>query len=631
MGTLLSGIKAPNDIKNLADSQLPELCEEIREQIINTVADNGGHLASNLGVVELTVALHRVFTLPEDSIVWDVGHQSYAHKLLTGRAEEFSTLRCEGGLSGFPSREESDCDPFTTGHSSASISSALGLSVAKSLAGDPGHVIAVIGDGALTGGLAYEGLNNAGRLNRNLIVILNDNAMSISRNVGSMARYLSYVRAKPGYLNAKDSIEAALCRLPKIGEAMASGVRRVKNVIKKNIFNTTIFQDMGFNYYGPFDGHDLRTLISVLTMAREIDKPVLIHIRTYKGRGYKYAENDPSMYHGLSAFDREKGAGDAGAQGFSGAFGETMCALAVENDRLCAVTAAMETGTGLTSFKEKFRNRFFDVGIAEEHAVTFCAGLARGGMIPVFAVYSTFLQRAYDQLIHDGALQHLKIILAIDRAGIVGEDGQTHQGIFDAAFLHTVPGIHVYAPTYYDELSDNLSDCVEGDAHLYAVRYPRGKALFRPEGYKLSGKPFGVYGAVESHTAIVTYGRLFSFAYEAMLALAETGVKCKLIKLNRIIPLDPGVVSALKDCKTVVFFEEGIRTGGIAENLGSMLSEADFAGRYVTHCIEEGFVKHAPMFRTLEHLGLDKDGMIRAVHEALQLRSRGISEKGMWT
>ena len=554
MGTLLSGIKAPNDIKNLADSQLPELCEEIREQIINTVADNGGHLASNLGVVELTVALHRVFTLPEDSIVWDVGHQSYAHKLLTGRAEEFSTLRCEGGLSGFPSREESDCDPFTTGHSSASISSALGLSVAKSLAGDPGHVIAVIGDGALTGGLAYEGLNNAGRLNRNLIVILNDNAMSISRNVGSMARYLSYVRAKPGYLNAKDSIEAALCRLPKIGEAMASGVRRVKNVIKKNIFNTTIFQDMGFNYYGPFDGHDLRTLISVLTMAREIDKPVLIHIRTYKGRGYKYAENDPSMYHGLSAFDREKGAGDAGAQGFSGAFGETMCALAVENDRLCAVTAAMETGTGLTSFKEKFRNRFFDVGIAEEHAVTFCAGLARGGMIPVFAVYSTFLQRAYDQLIHDGALQHLKIILAIDRAGIVGEDGQTHQGIFDAAFLHTVPGIHVYAPTYYDELSDNLSDCVEGDAHLYAVRYPRGKALFRPEGYKLSGKPFGVYGAVESHTAIVTYGRLFSFAYEAMLALAETGVKCKLIKLNRIIPLDPGVVSVLKDCKTVVFF-----------------------------------------------------------------------------
>lgn len=618
MSALLSGIKAPNDVKKLADAQLPELCEEIREKIINTVADNGGHLASNLGVVELTVALHRVFTLPQDSIVWDVGHQSYAHKLLTGRDEAFSTLRRENGLSGFPSRDESDCDPFTTGHSSASISSALGLSVAKSLSGDPGHVVAVIGDGALTGGLAYEGLNNAGRLNRNLIVILNDNAMSISRNVGSMARYLSYVRAKPGYLNAKDSIEAALCRLPKVGEAMASGVRRMKNVIKKNIFNTTIFQDMGFAYYGPFDGHDLRTLISVLTMARAIEKPVLIHIRTYKGRGYKYAENDPSVYHGLSAFDREKGAGEASTQGFSHAFGETMCALAAENERLCAVTAAMESGTGLTDFKEKYRSRFFDVGIAEEHAVTFCAGLARGGMVPVFAVYSTFLQRAYDQLLHDGALQHLKMILAIDRAGVVGEDGQTHQGIFDAAFLHTIPNIHVYSPTYYDELSDHLINCVEGGEHLYAVRYPRGKALFRPAGYKLSGKPFGLYGCTESHAAIVTYGRLFSFAYEAMQELAETGVKCKIVKLNQIIPLDPAVVSALMDCKTVVFFEEGVRTGGVAECLGGMLSEAGFSGRYVMRCIEDGFVKHAPMLSILEHLGLDKDGMLKTMREILK-------------
>ena len=390
MSRLLSKIKAPNDVKKLAANELPELCDEIREEIISTVADNGGHLASNLGVVELTVALHRVFTLPEDCIVWDVGHQSYAHKLLTGREEAFSTLRREDGLSGFPSREESDCDPFTTGHSSASISSALGLSVAKALAGDPGHVIAVIGDGALTGGLAYEGLNNAGRINRNMIVILNDNAMSISRNVGSIARYLSYVRAKPGYLNAKDSVEAALCRVPKVGEHMAAEVRRVKNQIKKNIFNTTIFQDLGFNYYGPFDGHDLRTLTSVLTMARDMDKPVLIHIRTYKGRGYKYAENAPSVYHGLAAFDREKGAGEAIAKGFSHAFGETMCTIAGVNEKLCAVTAAMESGTGLTGFREKYRSRFFDVGIAEEHAVTFCAGLARGGMIPVFAVYSRF-------------------------------------------------------------------------------------------------------------------------------------------------------------------------------------------------------------------------------------------------
>lgn len=618
MGALLQNIKAPNDVKKLTDAELPALCEELREKIIDTVADNGGHLASNLGVVELTVALHRVFTLPQDSIVWDVGHQSYAHKLLTGRADVFSTLRQEGGLSGFPSREESECDPFTTGHSSASISSALGLSVAKSLSGEPGHVIAVIGDGALTGGLAYEGLNNAGRLKRNLIVILNDNAMSISKNVGSMARYLSYVRAKPGYLNAKDSIEGALRRVPKVGEAMASGVRRVKNVIKKNIFNTTIFQDMGFGYYGPFDGHDLKELISVLTMAKSIDKPVLIHIRTYKGRGYKYAENDPGMYHGLPAFDREKGAGEAGAQGFSQAFGETMCALAAANDRVCAVTAAMESGTGLSAFREKYRNRFFDVGIAEEHAVTFCAGLARGGMVPVFAVYSTFLQRAYDQLIHDAALQKLKVILAIDRAGVVGEDGRTHQGVFDVAFLHTVPNIHVYAPTYYDELSDNLSDCIEGEDRLYAVRYPRGKELFRPAGYKLSGRPFGVYGSTESQVAVVTYGRLFSFAYEAMQTLAESGVKCKIVKLNRIIPLDPEVVRLLLNCKTVFFFEEGVRTGGVAECLGSALVEAGFSGRYVMRCIEDGFIRHAPMFRILEHLGLDKAGMLRTIRENLK-------------
>lgn len=618
MGALLQNIKAPNDVKKLTDAELPALCEELREKIIDTVADNGGHLASNLGVVELTVALHRVFTLPQDSIVWDVGHQSYAHKLLTGRADVFSTLRQEGGLSGFPSREESECDPFTTGHSSASISSALGLSVAKSLSGEPGHVIAVIGDGALTGGLAYEGLNNAGRLKRNLIVILNDNAMSISKNVGSMARYLSYVRAKPGYLNAKDSIEGALRRVPKVGEAMASGVRRVKNVIKKNIFNTTIFQDMGFGYYGPFDGHDLKELISVLTMAKSIDKPVLIHIRTYKGRGYKYAENDPGMYHGLPAFDREKGAGEAGAQGFSQAFGETMCALAAANDRVCAVTAAMESGTGLSAFREKYRNRFFDVGIAEEHAVTFCAGLARGGMVPVFAVYSTFLQRAYDQLIHDAALQKLKVILAIDRAGVVGEDGRTHQGVFDVAFLHTVPNIHVYAPTYYDELSDNLSDCIEGEDRLYAVRYPRGKELFRPAGYKLSGKPFGVYGSTESQVAVVTYGRLFSFAYEAMQTLAESGVKCKIVKLNRIIPLDPEVVRLLLNCKTVLFFEEGVRAGGVAECLGSALVEAGFSGRYVMRCIEDGFIRHAPMFRILEHLGLDRAGMLRTIRENLK-------------
>jgi len=618
MGSLLHAIQAPNDVKKLTEAQLPALCEELREQIINTVADNGGHLASNLGVVELTVALHRVFTLPEDSIIWDVGHQSYAHKLLTGRADRFSTLRRENGLSGFPSRSESDCDPFTTGHSSASISSALGISAAKAIGKEPGNVVAVIGDGALSGGLAYEGLNNAGRLRRNLIVILNDNTMSISKNVGSMARHLSQLRAKPGYLSAKDNIEKFLSRIPGLGEPLASFIRRTKNTIKKHIFNTTIFQDLGFSYYGPFDGHDLKTMISVLNTAKTINKPVLIHIRTYKGRGYQYAEQDPSMYHGLSAFDKEKGAEDKGPQGFSHAFGRTLCALAEENPQICAITAAMSVGTGLTEFREKYKNRFFDVGIAEEHAVTFSAGLARGGMIPVFAVYSTFLQRAYDQLIHDVALQNLKVIFAIDRAGIVGEDGRTHQGVFDVSFLRSVPNIHVYSPAYYDELESALRLCVQGEDHAYAVRYPRGKALYRPAEYRVTRNAFDVYGDPDAKIAIVTYGRLFSFAAEAVEKLAGEGISCRLIKLNRIIPLDEAAVQAVLDCDTVFFFEESIRAGGVAEYFGSVLCSDGYRGSYEVRALESGFVHHAPMFRTLEKLGLDRDGIYRTVCEKMR-------------
>ncbi len=618
MGVLLDKIKAPNDVKMLSEEQLQTLCDELREEIINTVSKNGGHLASNLGVVELSVALHRVFTMPQDSIVWDVGHQSYAHKLLTGRAEQFSSLRLEGGLSGFPSREESDCDPFTTGHSSASISSALGIACANALSGSSGHAIAVIGDGALTGGLAFEGLNNAGRLHRNMIVILNDNKMSISKNVGSMARYLSYVRAKPGYVNAKDNIEKILSKLPIFGKPFASFMRKMKNKLKKQIFNTTLFEDLGFAYYGPFDGHDLPTLISVLNTAKSIDKPVLVHLRTYKGRGYKYAEIAPSVYHGISAFDKEKGAEETELRGFSGAFGQVMCSLAEKNPRICAITAAMEVGTGLTDFKDKFRTRFFDVGIAEGHAVTFAAGLARGGMIPVFAVYSTFLQRAYDQLIHDAALQKLKIILAIDRAGIVGEDGQTHQGVFDASFLRSVPNIHVYSPAFYDELDMAIDACVNGDDRLYAVRYPRGKALYRPLGYSASGETFDVFGDATADISIVTYGRLFSFAAEAAEKLAEKEITCKIVKLNRIIPIADRAVQTVLNCKSVFFFEEGIREGGIAECFGSALFKLGFSGQYLINAFDSGFIKHSPMFSILKSHDLDSSGMVRFICEKLK-------------
>ncbi len=610
MGRLLTEIKAPNDIKKLSDDQLPVLCEELREEILNTVSANGGHLASNLGVVELTVALHRVFDLPQDRIVWDVGHQSYAHKLLTGRADQFSTLRREGGLSGFPSREESECDPFTTGHSSTSISSALGLASADALTGSSGHNIAVIGDGALTGGPAFEGLNNAGRLRRNMIVILNDNKMSISKNVGSIARYLSLVRTKPGYLSAKDNVEKILDKVPVLGKPLSSFMRKAKNKLKEQILNTTIFQDLGFSYYGPFDGHDLETLIPVLNMAKTINKPVLIHLRTYKGRGYKYAENAPSVYHGISAFDKEKGAEETGIKGFSGAFGQAVCRAAERDSRICAITAAMEVGTGLTDFKEKYRNRFFDVGIAEAHAVTFAAGLARGGMIPVFAVYSTFLQRAYDQLIHDVALQKLKVILAVDRAGIVGEDGQTHHGVFDAAFLRTVPNCCVYSPTYYEELDTALDACINGEARLYAVRYPRGKALYRPENFKSSGDSFDVFGDESADVAIVTYGRLFSFAAKAAETLMQRGIKCKVIKLNRIIPIDSLAVQTAGASKAVFFFEEGVRAGGVAEDFGGSLQEIGFTGIYTVRALSSGFIKHAPMFNILRAHGLDSDGMV---------------------
>ena len=393
---------------------------------------------------------------------------------------------------------------------------------------------------------------------------------------------------------------------------------QVKNFIKKQIFNTTIFEDMGFAYYGPFDGHDLKTLISVLQMAKTIERPVLIHIRTYKGRGYKYAENAPSIYHGLSAFDKEKGAQTGPANGFSGAFGQALCTLAEKDKRICAITAAMENGTGLVDFKKQFRDRFFDVGIAEEHAVTFAAGLARGGMIPVFAVYSTFLQRAYDQLIHDAAMQKLKIVLAIDRAGIVGDDGQTHQGVFDAAFLRTVPHIHVYSPTYYDEVDTALARCVYGEDRVYALRYPRGKEMYRPEGFKSAGGTFDVFGDEDAALCIVTYGRLFSYAAQAVKALKAEGIDCKVVKLNRIIPLDPAAVRTAFPCSSIVFFEEGVKEGGAAEAFGDALLQMHYTGDYRLRTLDSGFVKHAPMLRILEKQGLDTAGMLRFIRENMK-------------
>ena len=620
MASLLEKIHAPEDIKGFGEEEIQALCEEMRHVIIETVSSNGGHLASNLGVVELAVAIGLAFLPPRDTIVWDVGHQSYPYKLLTGRYPEFSTIRQEGGLSGFPCREESRFDAFTSGHSSASISAALGVSEANYLQDKEGYVVAVIGDGALTGGLAYEGLNNAGRLHRNLIVILNDNTMSISKNVGSMARYLSYIRTKPGYIRTKNRLERTLRKLPVVGTPIASGLRRLKRGVKRLFYNTTIFEDLGFAYYGPFDGHNVKELAETLETAKLIHKPVLIHVRTYKGKGYQYAEQDPSIYHGLSGFDVTTGDTGEKSQSFSDVFGQTLCELARENEKLCAITAAMQNGTGLSRFREEFRDRFFDVGISEEHAVTFAGGLAVGGMLPVFAVYSTFLQRAYDELIHDVSLQNTKVILAIDRAGVVGEDGKTHQGVFDAAFLQTIPNVTVYSPATFQELRVQLAYLVEKGEGLCAIRYPRGKELPVPEEIRATAAPVTVIGVDQASVCLVTYGREFSFAAECAEHLQQKGISVKLVKLNRIIPIDQNAVQQAAMCDHVFFLEEGIQRGGIGEHFAFLLEEAGFQGQFHLRGIQDPFIKHAPMFRSIETLGLNAQEIEEFVQDTLGMR-----------
>ena len=627
MASLLETIHSPKDIKELGSQELNALCEEIRRVIIDTVSANGGHLASNLGVVELTVALGLAFSPPRDTIVWDVGHQSYPYKLLTGRYPQFSTIRTEGGLAGFPCREESEYDMFTCGHSSTSISSALGVSEANYLQGKEGYVVAVIGDGALTGGLAYEGLNNAGRLHRNLIVILNDNTMSISKNVGSMARYLSHIRTKPGYIKTKNRLERSLQKLPVVGAVIAGALRREKRAVKRLFYNSTIFEDFGFAYYGPFDGHNVKELAETLETAKLLHKPVLLHVRTYKGKGYQYAEQDPTIYHGLSGFDVTTGDTGEKSQSFSDEFGKTLCTLARENPKICAITAAMQSGTGLSDFREEFRNRFFDVGISEEHAVTFAGGLAAGGMLPVFAVYSTFLQRAYDELIHDISMQNTKAILAIDRAGVVGEDGKTHQGVFDTAYLQTIPNITVYSPSYFRELRLQLTYLVEKGQGLCAIRYPRGKELYKPAYFQSTTDPTSVYGNQDAAVCLVTFGRVFSFAAECKERLEKEGIETKLIKLNRIIPIDPAAVKEACPCRHVFFFEEGIQRGGIGEHFSYLLEEQGFEGDFHLRAIEDPYIKHAPMFRSLETLGLNTEGIRQMVLDTLQKEKGDSHEK----
>ncbi len=616
---LLSKITKPSDIKQLSYEQLDELASEIRTTLINTVSETGGHLASNLGVVELTIALHKVFNSPHDKIVWDVGHQVYVHKLITGRYDKFSTLRQYGGLSGFSSPDESEHDIFFSGHSSTSISAAYGIAQANKIKGNKNYAIAVIGDGAFTGGMAYEALNNAGRERSRLIVILNDNDMSISKNVGSLAKHLAVIKARPSYFRIKDRTERAINKIPFIGFKLSNSVFKLKTSIKRALYkSSTMFEDLGFRYMGPIDGHNIEILTDALEGAKSANYPILLHIKTTKGKGYNYAEIEPSVFHGISKFDIDTGEFHATGTSFSNEFGKLMCHFAGNDKRICGVTAAMSLGTGLHDFEHQFPDRFFDVGIAEEHAVTFCSGLAKGGMVPVFAVYSAFLQRSYDQLVHDAALQKLKIVIAIDRAGFITGDGETHHGLLDVPFLNTIPGITIFSPTYYSEMNNAFVKALYHEPAVVAVRMFKGSEPDLPEDFTPSGEDFDIYGNNDSDIAIVTYGRLFASAAKAKKLLSEMqNINIKIIKLNKIKPVDPLSVNAVLNCKNVFFYEEGELSGGIGETYNMLLTKSGFNGKLIIKAVEDEFVHHATDKVLLKEYGFDEESMAEFIAEVI--------------
>lgn len=610
--SILSRIHSPADLKDLKYPELTALCGELRELLIQTVSQTGGHLSSNLGVVELTVALHKVFDVPTDQLVWDVGHQCYVHKLLTGRMERFGTLRQEGGISGFPKPSESPYDSFIVGHSSTAVSAANGMAKAKHLTGEDGYVVAILGDGALTGGLAYEGLSNAGRSKDKLIVILNDNRMSISRNVGFVARYLANLRARPRYVRFKNAVGNFVSHIPLVGKGLYNCLIRVKTKLKQAVYkSSSLFEEMGFHYLGPIDGHDLRDLNKALETAKKINRPVLLHVETVKGKGYPFAMESPDTFHGVGRFDVETGMTPEASPSFSSVFGACLCRLAREDSTICAITAAMKSGTGLQEFSQEYPERFFDVGIAESHAVTFSSGLACGGILPVFAVYSTFLQRSYDQILNDTAIIGNHIVLAIDRAGLVPDDGETHQGIFDVPFLSTIPGVTIYSPSSFAELEINLKQALYDVKGIAAVRYPKGGELPCPAGYTPNFKPYTYLRCGKTNMLLVTYGRIFANVLTAAKQLAEEeDTLVSVLKLTRIQPLDGDCARIARRYSHVLFFEEGSRRGGIGEYFGSLLMHERFSGEYRVIAVD-GFPSTASSEAALRHAGLDVEGILR--------------------
>jgi 1-deoxy-D-xylulose-5-phosphate synthase len=603
-------------LHQISDSEAESLCIRLRSRLLDVTSRNGGHLASNLGAVELTVALHRVFDTGEDRLVFDVGHQCYTHKLLTGRNAQMDTMRTLGGISGYPKPQESPCDAFIAGHASNSVSVALGMARARTLAGAHYHVIALLGDGALTGGLSYEGLSDAGESGEPLLVILNDNGMSITKSVGGVAQHLAHQRLKPQYLRFKKGYRKAMSVIPG-GEHIYHVTHQIKRAIKETLLPCSMFEDMGFTYLGPVDGHDVKGLTHLLTFAREIETPVLLHIRTTKGKGYPPAERDPDAFHGVSRFCIQTGEALIPHQkSFSDVFGEALCGAAETDRRICAVTAAMQDGTGLTEFSRRFPKRFFDVGIAEGHGTAMSAGMAKQGMLPVFAVYSTFLQRGYDMLIHDVGILGLHVVFGVDRAGLVGADGETHHGLFDVAYLSTVPGMTVFAPASFAELRTMLHYALFNCSGPVAVRYPRGG----------EGEYHGDNGAENTSIirsgkgiTLVTHGILINEVLKVTEQLAAAGMDPEVIKLNKICPLDAGpVCKSVKKTGKLLVAEECCEMGGIGQQLAAQLSLHGIAPSAVYLAnTGRGYVTHGTVAELRRLCGLDADSLLKRAWEVL--------------
>ena len=613
---LLEKIQKENDIKQLKPEELEKLAEEIRQFLVEKISVTGGHLASNLGVVELTMALHLAFELPQDKMIWDVGHQSYTHKILTGRRAGFDDLRKYGGMSGFPKRKESECDAFDTGHSSTSISAGLGYVAARDIKGEEHSVISIIGDGAMTGGMAYEALNNASRLKSNFIIVLNDNNMSISENVGGMSRYLNGLRTAEAYTGLKKGVEDTLMKIPVQGEKILYQMKKTKSGLKQLFVPGMFFEDMGITYLGPVDGHDIRKLYKTFQEAKRVDHAVLVHVLTKKGKGYVPAEENPSRFHGIVPFDIETGEAKekSSKDSYTDIFSKVFCDIAKQNDAVVGITAAMADGTGLARFARMFPDRFFDVGIAEEHALTFAAGLAAGGLKPVVAVYSSFLQRAFDQTIHDVCLQNLPVMIAVDRAGLVGSDGETHQGLFDLSFLNMIPNMTILSPKNRWEMADMVRFCADFQ-YPVALRYPRGAAY---EGLSAFRTPI-VYGKSEilyeeEDIAVIFVGHMAELAVQVRDRLKEIGYHCSLINARFVKPLDTEMLEALtKDHRLFVTIEENVLSGGFGEQVLHYVSRAKLDVGVRCIGIPDDYVEHGIVDLLRREVGLDAETIVKQI------------------